>query len=227
MGEGQAQLRRLHRLLRRIRHFRRLRRSTNADGPEARKLWAGIRRGSRVLLPQAEWPTQLGGRAWPTDAKLSTAEASVDAAAATLRSQEQLQRLKGWEERLAQDWKATRAATYKWVRDDFHPRAAFMRLDDGALTGSVSAMQETAEATWKQQVYCDPARRAVDRGVVSAKYGPALRARAKPHTLAPLTGEDLAATITQWPRAKKGGTDAWEAGHFKDCLLYTSDAADE
>ena len=52
------------------------------------------------------------------------------------------------------DWKGTRAATYKWVRDDFHPRAAFMRLDDGSLTGSVSAMQEAAEKTWKHQVYC-------------------------------------------------------------------------
>ena len=58
-----------------------------------------------------------------------------------------------------------------------------------------------------------------ERGAVRAKYGPALQARAQHHTLAPLTGEDLAATITQWPRVKKGGTDAWEAGHFKDLPL--------
>ncbi len=91
-----------------------------------------------------------------------------------------------------------------------------MRLDDGALTGSVAAMQQAAEDTWKHQVYRNPDRRPVDGNRVRAKYGPALRSRACPHVLAPLTGEDLAATITQWPRAKKGGTDAWEAGHFKD-----------
>ena len=61
---------------------------------------------------------------------LDKAETGLRRAIASEQAKDQLHRVKAWEHRLAEDWKTRRTATYKWVRDDFHPRAAFMKLDD-------------------------------------------------------------------------------------------------
>ena len=134
-----------------------------------------------------------------------------------------MERIRVWEHKLDDDWKGKRAVTYKWVRDDFHPRAAFMKLESGDLTGNVTAMQAESKRVWTSQVYCNPDRRPVDRPRVRGKYAPLLQTRRAPHVLAPLRGVDLKATASSWPRAKKGGTDGWEASHFKGAPMEFMD----
>ena len=85
----------------------------------------------------------------------------LDRHIATVQSGEQLHRVKAWEGKLRRDWASKRSATYKWVRDSFHPRAAFMKLEEGGLTGNLTDMQAEAQRVWTEQIYCSPTRAVV------------------------------------------------------------------
>ena len=66
---------------------------------EARRLWARIRRTAAELAePDDKWAHQLKGKAWPAMGVLAEAEGAVKRQIATGMAQEQLKRMKGWEE---------------------------------------------------------------------------------------------------------------------------------
>ena len=119
--------------------------SHTPDTRGTRQLWARIRRAAAELGAEADWAKQLKGKAWPSHETLEGTEASLHREATSAQAREQLGRVQKWETRLREDWKTRRGATYKWVRDDFHPRAAFMKLENGTLTGNVSAMRDEAQ----------------------------------------------------------------------------------
>jgi hypothetical protein len=217
LGEGPAHLRRLHNLKSRTRHLAAMARpGATPDPREYRHLWARVKKGTRELLGQEEWATAVTGRNPPSHEDCGKWADQVAAATAAAQRKQQKERIKSWEESVKLDWRQTGSSTFRWLRDDFHPKAAFMQLASGELTGAISEMREEAQREWTSKVYRDETRIPVQRQAVNEKYGPLLRTRAKQHLLTKLRAQDLADTLASWPRSKKGGTDAWEADLFRD-----------
>jgi hypothetical protein len=190
---------------------------------EQRTLWARLKKGIRECLSEEEWAQEAHGRALPEPAAASSLAGKVARAAAYAQSKEQRTRIQAWEERTEQDWAHTRTSTYKWLRDDYHPKAGFMVMGDGSLSGNLMAMQQEAQEQWCSKVYCDPKRVAPDIQAAIDKHDGMLRRHRKEHLLHPLTGAALAETLKQWSRSKAGGTDGWEAALFRDIPLFMLD----
>ena len=134
MGAVQAELRRVLKIRSRVRQPSLLRTGEHANSREARLLWARIRSGLREIPLSGDPPSgPADTRAWPTADRLGAWQAYLDRRVKTTQASEQLQRIKAWEQRLQLDWAKRRTDTYKWVRDSFHPKAAFMVMEDGSI----------------------------------------------------------------------------------------------
>ena len=93
---------------------------------------------------------------------------------------------------------------YRLVREPTPGRTAFLRREDGTLTGNWAEMQELAQGAWTSQVYCKPGRPKVDVGGVVEEYRDLLEARRVPLSFLPRTGADLRAALGGSPAAKAG-----------------------
>ena len=82
-------------------------------------------------------------------------------------------------------------------------------------------MQELAQATWTEEVYCKAGHPKVQVPETVQKYRGYLEKRRVDQTLLPLTAEDLSATLGTWPAAKAGGADGWTLRDSKSPLLPT------
>ena len=121
---------------------------------ESRRLWAKIRVASREVLTEEQPVPLLAQRQPPSDAEaLADLRDHLKGLFSSQAARGHIERIRAWEARVRQAWISKPSDVSRLVREPVPGRTAFLKREDGTLTGNWAEMQELAQGAWTSQVY--------------------------------------------------------------------------
>ena len=124
VGSADVQLRRLGNLVRRVQHLERLQRSAVRGQVEARRLWAKIRVASRDVLTEEQQIPLLTQRQPPTETDaLVDLRDRLKGIFSAQSARGHIERIRVWEGRLRQAWKAKPWTSTGWSENRPRPQS--------------------------------------------------------------------------------------------------------